>query len=64
MALKIGDELIYSTSGDILEVIIRDSSYTPYFKASAPLRDKKKVKKLLDELRDKGVSFNFHSWFE
>lgn len=47
---------------DKIEVIIRDESWTPYFKGSANLKSKKEMKQLLEDLKDKGVDLGITKW--
>lgn len=42
-------------SGDIIEVILRDNNYNPYFKGKANLTNKREMSDLLFQLRSKGV---------
>jgi len=53
---------INKVRGDTLEVKLLDSSFTPYFKSSAHTSSNKEMEKLLQELKEKGVTFP-SNWF-
>ena len=64
MGIRIGDEFSYNLDNDILEVKLVNN-YKTYFKGSAPIRNKKKLKELLKRLEDKGLMFGIRSdWFD
>jgi len=47
----------YSQSKDRLQVILRDDSFRPYFKREVKISDRKAMKSLMLDLKDKGVNF-------
>lgn len=40
-----------------IEVILRDESWQPYFKGTANLKSPREMKQLVEDLRNKGVTF-------
>ena len=51
-------QLNYLKAGsDEMEVRLRDSSFDTYFRAKVEIANKKQMKKLMDDLRAKGVNF-------
>ena len=63
MALKAGEKFIWGINNDILEIRLMTSDYQTYFKGSAPINNKTKLRQLLKELEDKGIIFN-KQWFD
>lgn len=61
--MQIGDEFIWCFSKDIIEVKLMTSDYKTYFKGSAPIKDRKKLRQLLNDLENKGVIFH-KGWFD
>lgn len=45
----------FERHGDIIEVVIRDSSFTKIFEKEASVHNRKELEKLLYELKSKGV---------
>ena len=45
----------YDKNGDKIEVTLRDSSFNPYFKGKAGVKNKKELKQLIMDLKAKGV---------
>ena len=50
--------LLYSRSGDWLEVKILDSSYNTFHRAKVNVNDSKAMCRLLKDLRDLGIDFS------
>lgn len=48
--------------GDILEVRLLDSSFTPFYKGKAHINSNREMIELMNELKEKGVTFST-SWF-
>ena len=53
----------FHDGGDTLEVKIRDSFGSYYFKAKALINHKKQMMQLIKDLKNKGVSFP-SGWFD
>jgi len=50
--------VVYAVNGDIIEVKLRDGdSFDAYFKKKARIKNKKEMRELITELRQKGVEF-------
>lgn len=49
--------------GDVIEVKLFDHSYRPFYKGTAHTGNLKEMKQLMNDLREKGVSFS-SSWFD
>lgn len=62
MALRVGDEFIYSADGDTIEIRLKNGMRT-YFKGVAPIKNRKKVHELLKLVEQKGVIVG-KQWFE
>ena len=54
--------MLKDSHGDKIEVRLVDNTYNTYFKAEAHINHPKEMKKLIDDLRLKGVKFN-EDWF-
>ena len=50
-------------NSDIIEIRLLDSSYNPYFKIKAKVKDKQEMEKLMKDLKLKGVYIVNDSWF-
>lgn len=48
---------VYLQTGDKIEIVLKDASYNPYFRATANLNDRKEVQELIEKLKTKGVNF-------
>lgn len=44
------------SKGEKIEVKLFDTSYSPFFKQKANLNNRKEMKQLMDDLKDKGVN--------
>lgn len=53
----------FENAGDTLEVKIRDAMGNYYYKGRAVIAHKKQMKRLIDDLREKGVTFS-SGWFD
>jgi len=49
--------------GDMIEVKLFDNNYRQYYKGTAQIGNLKEMRQLIDDLRDKGVTFS-SSWFD
>ena len=49
--------------GDLIEVKLIDNTYSTYFKASAHINKSKEMRQLIEDLKEKGVSFE-SGWFD
>ena len=50
------------TYGDIIEVRLKDITLNIYFKATAHISNRKEMAKLMEDLKQKGVTFEA-DWF-
>jgi len=49
--------------GDILEVKLSDTAYNPYFRAKVHIKNRKEMKQLIEDLKNKGVNL-YPDWFD
>lgn len=63
---RILSSMNYKRDGDILEVKLSDANYNPYYKKKVRITDKKQMRELIKELREKGVNFpsEWEDWFK
>lgn len=50
------------TYGDVIEIRLKDITLNVYFKGIAHINNKKEMSRLIEDLRQKGVTFDI-SWF-
>lgn len=48
--------------GDVIEVRLKDVTLTTYFRAEAHINNKKQMARLIEDLKQKGVTFD-SDWF-
>lgn len=51
------------TQGGTIEVILRDDLFTPFFKRTVEIQDKKAIRQLLHDIENKGVPIKI-GWFD
>ncbi len=59
----VGKNTSFGDRGDTLEVKLRDADSNYYYKGNALVSDKKQMKQLIDDLRQKGVRLP-SGWFD
>lgn len=43
---------------DTIEIKVRDSTYTPYFHGTARVNNRKEMRKLMEDLKNKGIELD------
>ena len=47
---------------DKIEVILRDSTWKPYYKGYANIKNKREMKQLFQDMKDKGIDLDVSKW--